>query len=257
MDLDELVRDRLPANAPYDGLLAEAYDVWLPPDGHYSDREIYRRIIAEDGGPALELGCGNGRLLIGYSQAGLDVEGVDASASMLAICAEHARDAGITLPLHHADWLTLALGKQYATLYVPAGSFALIHDVEDARRALVAWRNHLRPGGRLVLSAGEPPPVTGYYEWRVRRSGTRESDGMTFMVHEAIAADTDAQLHHDLNRHEVWDRNGELVTTFMRRHRLRWWKQEQLAELLTECGYIDVNARGADDGYLAFGRTPE
>jgi len=257
MDLEELVRDRLPVNPPYDGWVAQAYDVWLPPDGNYSDRDIYRGIIAEGGGPALELGCGNGRLLIGYAQDGLEVEGVDASADMLAICAGHAREAGVTVPLHHADWLTLALGKQYATVYVPAGSFALLDDVDDARTALVAWRDHLRPGGQLVLSAGEPPPVTDYYEWRVRRSGTRASDGLTFMVHEAIAADTDAQLHHDLNRHEVWDRNGELVTTFIRRHRIRWWKQEQLVQLLTECGYVDAISRGSDDGYLAIGRAAE
>jgi SAM-dependent methyltransferase len=256
MDLDELVRDHLPPNGPYDGLLAQAYDVWLPPDGNYSDRAIYRDIIRDGDGPALELGCGNGRLLVGYARDGLAVEGVDASADMLAICAGHARDAGVLLTLHHADWLTLALGQQYATLYVPAGSFALIHEIDDARRALNAWRDHLRPGGRLVLSAGEPPDVSGNYEWRVRRSGTRESDGMTFMVHEAVKADSDAQLHHDLNRHEVWDRNGELVTTFIRRHVLRWWKKEQLGQLLAECDYVNVQTRGSDDGYLAIGHAP-
>src|SRR6478752_10117478 len=94
MDLDERVRDALPVNQPYDGLVAEAYDVWLPPDGRYDDRDFYRDLIRKGDGPALELGCGNGRLLVGYLADGLDVEGVDSSADMLDICCFHAEAAG-------------------------------------------------------------------------------------------------------------------------------------------------------------------
>ena len=86
MDQDDLVRDALPVNQPYDGLVAEAYDVWLPPDGSYDDRDLFRDLIRAGDGPALELGCGNGRLLVGYLADGLDVEGVDSAADMLAIC---------------------------------------------------------------------------------------------------------------------------------------------------------------------------
>src|SRR5439155_788473 len=100
------------------------------------DVEVYRRWIERGAGPALELGCGNGRLLIGYARAGFDVEGVDSSADMLAICAAHGREAGLDLTLHHADWLALDLGRTYATIYNPAGSFALVAGDEDARTAL-------------------------------------------------------------------------------------------------------------------------
>jgi hypothetical protein len=60
MDADR-VRDTLPVNPPYEGLVAEAYDCWLPPDRDYSDRTVFREAIERGGGPALELGCGNGR----------------------------------------------------------------------------------------------------------------------------------------------------------------------------------------------------
>src|SRR5512132_1859813 len=128
MDLDDLVRDSLPVNQPYDGLVAQAYDVWLPPDGRYADRDLYRDLVREGDGPALELGCGNGRLLVGYLADGLDVEGVDSSADMLAICRGHAAAAGHEVTLHLADWRSLALGKTYATLYNPASSFSLLDD---------------------------------------------------------------------------------------------------------------------------------
>ena len=157
MGLDEFVLDTLPVNQPYDGLVADAYDVWLPHDADDPDVGVYRRFIERNPGSALELGCGTSRLLVRYAALGLDVEGVDASADMLAICASHARAAGVEPALHRADWLTLDLGRDYSTLYNRAGSFALIAD-DDARTALEAWRRHLRPGGQLLISMGVPRP---------------------------------------------------------------------------------------------------
>src|SRR5215831_10599804 len=166
MGLDELVIDTLPVNQPYEGLVAEMYDVCLPHDADDPDVDTYRRFIERNPGPALELGCGTGRLLVRYAALGLDVEGVDASADMLAICAAHARAAGLSPTLHHCDWITLDLGRAYSTLYNPAGSFALIADDEDARTALDVWRRHLQPGGQLLISMGEPgADIDANYEW--------------------------------------------------------------------------------------------
>jgi SAM-dependent methyltransferase len=248
----ERVRDALPVNQPYDGLVAEAYDCWLPPDRDYDDRALYRESIERGDGPALELGCGNGRLLLTYRAAGLDVEGVDSSYDMLEICRRHARAAGLDVTLHLADWTTLALPRRYATVYNPAGSFMLIDDVDDARRALSAWLAHLAPGGRLYVGCGVPrADFEQAWEWRIRRSGTRASDGVTFMVHEALHCDLQAQLQQVINKHEVWDADGRLLTTFVRRMCLRWWTGGQLEALLRECGATRVKLLGGEDEYLA------
>jgi len=252
MDFGDRVRDSLPVNLPYDGLLAEAYDCWLPPGREYPDRAFYRDLIAQGHGPALELGCGSGRLLVGYRTEGLDVEGVDSSYDMLTICRGHAREAGVELTLHLADWTSLALERRYATIYNPAGSFALIHRAGDARRAVSAWLAHLAPGGRLVVDGGVPRrDFDAEWQWRVRRSATRERDGVTFMVDEAVHCDLDEQLQHVINRHEVWDADGLLVTTFLRRFCLRWWTRNQLESLLRECGATDVGFVGTDHEYVA------
>jgi SAM-dependent methyltransferase len=257
LGLDEFVIDTLPVNLPYDGLVADAYDVWLPHDADDPDVDTYRQFIDRNPGPALELGCGTGRLLVRYAVLGLDVEGVDASADMLAICARHARAAGVAPALHHADWLALDLEREYATLYNPAGSFALIADEDDVRAALAVWLRHLRPRGRLLISMGVPrPDRKANYEWRLRRSATRTTDGVTFMVHEAFRMDVDAQIQHVIDRHEVWSPTGELTTTFLRRHRLRWWTSDQLEDLLRECGYVDVRAHGTPEAFIIDGRSP-
>jgi SAM-dependent methyltransferase len=257
MDVGDRVRDALPVNAPYDGLIAQAYDCWLPPHGDYDDRDMYRGVIEAGGGPALELGCGNGRLLIDYRKQGLDVEGVDSSADMLAICRAHAETTGIELTLHHADWTALDLPRRYATVYNPAGSFSLIQDDEEARRALSTWMRHLAPGGQLCIVMAIPrADFAAQWEWKVRRSATRANDGMTFMVHEALRCDEAAQTMHTLHRHELWDANGALVTTFMRRHRLRWWTSNQLEELLLECGATRVKQLGTDDEFMVIADAP-
>jgi SAM-dependent methyltransferase len=257
MDADDRVRDSLPVNAPYDGLIAQAYDCWLPPDGNYDDRAMYQRAIEASDGPALELGCGNGRLLIEYRKQGLDVEGMDNSADMLAICRAHADAAGVEITLHHADWTAFGLPRKYATIYNPAGSFSLIQNDEDARRALTTWMRHLASGGKLCIVMAIPrAEFDAAWEWKVRRSATRALDGVTFMVHEALRCDQGEQAIHALHRHELWDANGDLITTYIRRHRMRWWTGNQLEELLLECGATRVKRLGTDDEFMVIAEAP-
>jgi SAM-dependent methyltransferase len=257
MDLDDRVRDALPVNEPYDDPVAQAYDCWLPFDADYDDVEPYRAAIERGAGPALELGCGTGRLLLRYAAAGLDVEGIDSSADMLAICEQHAATMKVSVTLHHTDWTNFDLPRHYATIYNPSGSFSLIDDDDRARHALATWMRHLAPGGRLLVAMGVPRAhFDAQWEWHVRRSATRTTDGVTFMVHEALRCDVDAQLQHSLHRHEVWDARGQLVTTFMRRHRLRWWTGEQMERLLIESGAARVRRYGTDDEFIAVGRAP-
>lgn len=257
MDFDDRVRDALPVNAPYDELVARAFDCWLPHDADYDDVEPYRSAIERGAGPALELGCGTGRLLLRYAVAGLDVEGIDSSAAMLAICEEHAAATGVSVTLHHSDWTNFDLPRRYATIYNPSSSFSLIDDDDRARAALATWMRHLAPGGRLLVTMRVPrADFDAQWEWHVRRSATHKTDGVTFMVHEAMRCDVDAQLQHTLHRHERWDARGQLVTTFMRRHRLRWWTGEQMERLLIESGAARVRRFGTDDEFIAVGRAP-
>jgi hypothetical protein len=158
--------------------------------------------------------------------------------------------------LHHADWTTLDLGRTFAIVYNPIGSFSLLDDADDARRALIAWRQHVAPGGSLVLAVGGPAAAgDGDWTWRVRRSGTRAADGVTFMVHEAIGPRPEPGVEVNLQRHEVWEPDGSLRTTFVRRHRLRFWSRDQLADLLRDAGFADVSTPGDDAGYLAIGHA--
>ena len=75
-----------PRDYEYRGMMAQAWDLLRGDYAAWPDRPFYREVIAKHGEPALDVGCGTGRLLLDYLVAGIDVDGVDNSPEMLAIC---------------------------------------------------------------------------------------------------------------------------------------------------------------------------
>ncbi|MEA3019287.1 MAG: hypothetical protein QOI47_811 [Actinomycetota bacterium] len=98
-------------------------------------------------GPAsvLDAGCGSGRVAIELARRGIDVVGVDVSASMLATA---RRSAPIIDWIEH-DLATLALGRRFDVV-VLAGNVPLF-TAPGTQAALVAGcARHVAPGGALV-----------------------------------------------------------------------------------------------------------
>ncbi|HYB01252.1 MAG TPA: class I SAM-dependent methyltransferase, partial [Ktedonobacteraceae bacterium] len=74
----------------YRGLIAEAWDLLRGDTSEWEDRPFYRDIIRASGQPALDIGCGTGRLLLDYLADGIDIDGVDVSPEMLEVCRQKA-----------------------------------------------------------------------------------------------------------------------------------------------------------------------
>jgi 2-polyprenyl-3-methyl-5-hydroxy-6-metoxy-1,4-benzoquinol methylase len=72
------------------------------------DIAVFADVIERSGTPALDAGCGTGRVLMPLVQAGLDIDGSDASPDMLEWCRARADAAGLDLaaylPPHCAGW---------------------------------------------------------------------------------------------------------------------------------------------------------
>jgi len=73
----------------------------------------YQRQIEQYGQPALDTGCGTGRLLLPYLRAGLDVDGVDVSGDMLAYCRQTAESEGLSPRLYQQALHALDLPRRY------------------------------------------------------------------------------------------------------------------------------------------------
>ena len=124
----------------------------------------YRAAIERFGEPALDLGCGTGRLLVPLRAAGLDVDGVDISEDMLDLCREHAEREGVSPRLERQAFHELALPRRYGTIYI-CDSFGIggrrDRDLETLRRI----HDHLEPGGALVFSLELPYNTDDETRW--------------------------------------------------------------------------------------------
>ena len=112
---------------PWDnrGLAAECYDLWFGEEPFW-DQTFFHDRIRHNGGVALEIACGTGRLLVPFLRDGLAVEGVDASEEMLALCRTKAAHVGVTPTLYQQLMQDLDVASRYRTVFTPACSFQIL-----------------------------------------------------------------------------------------------------------------------------------
>jgi SAM-dependent methyltransferase len=113
-------------------------------------------------GPVLELGVGTGRLALPLAATGLEVRGIDASASMVERL--RAKPGGEALAVTVGDMAEgpppLRAGETpeglFALVYVSYNTFFNLHDHDAQRRCLERVRRWLAPSGCLVVEAFVP-----------------------------------------------------------------------------------------------------
>ena len=161
----------------YKGLMAECWDILRGDTSQWSDRFFYLEMIKQFGQPVLDVGCGTGRLLLDYLAQGIDIDGVDNSPEMLAICQRKANRLGLQPTLHEQYVEALALPRLYRTILIPSSSLQLIIDPDQAKLVVQRMREHLASGGALVapfMSIHNPVnPLESQWEKQV----TRPEDG--------------------------------------------------------------------------------
>ncbi len=230
----------------YRGLIAEAWDLLRGDTSAWPDRAFYRDLILDVGEPVLDVGCGTGRLLLDYASEGIDVDGVDNSPEMLALCREKAAALELRPTLFEQQMETLELPRRYRTIIVPSSSFQLVIEPGDAREAMRRFHDHLEPGGRLAMSfmlmwSGTPQTAEQANKWHQhKRAGERE-DGSSVRRWTRARYDSEAQLEHTEDRYEIMV-DGEIVETeeHSRSPSARWYTQEQSRALYEEAGLVDV-----------------
>lgn len=234
--------------------------------------EFFRPYV-EAGQPALDAGCGTGRLLIPYLHAGLDVDGADVSADMLALCRERAEREGLRPPNLYAQAMhELDLPRRYRTILV-CGAFGLggrrAHDHEGLRRLY----EHLEPGGTLVLD-NEVPSSVGY--WRFWRSEERAALPLPWPDEGDRRGDLELRSRLvDLDPHEqtmvlairaaLWE-NDRRVQEEEHVLTMTLYFTHELLLMLERAGFVEIELRAAyrdepptaDDGFVVFvARRPE
>jgi SAM-dependent methyltransferase len=221
----------------YGELATEAYDIDKPIGHSFGDVEFYLQRLKSCTGRVLEPAVGTGRVLIPLLEAGIEVEGVDNSPEMLAICRARCAERGLEPVLHEGDMRSLSLPQRYEAIIVPAGSFLLIEGREESLGTLKRFREHLVPGGRLIVDLELPTDL------RVGTvpTGTVETPQGETITTESNVVEVNFLEQYSIShlRYEKW-RDGELLQTEMQRFALRWYGLEEFELVLKSLGFSEV-----------------
>ncbi|MDX1416276.1 MAG: class I SAM-dependent methyltransferase [Candidatus Promineifilaceae bacterium] len=229
----------------FNSLLARAWDFMRGDTSGFADGPFFRLLIENHGQPALDVGCGTGRLLLDYRAAGMDVDGVDVSPEMVAICREKAQQQAIDVAIYTQAMEALDLPRQYQTIIIPSMSFQLLPDLVDAQEALRRFQAHLLPGGTLAMAI-----------WHIKKAGEEEYGDWWLVVEkegyegdktlkrwERSRFDAVSQLRHTENKYELFkDGRRVYMELHQRSPELRSYSLRQLTAMLEDAGYVGVHA---------------
>ncbi|MEE2895125.1 MAG: methyltransferase domain-containing protein, partial [Planctomycetota bacterium] len=142
----------------WEGLYAnrDAVDTFGPPNP-----EILELVpTLPSGARVLDLGCGEGRLMLPLAAAGFEVVGVDVSAAGVEKLQRVASDRGLSVDASVADLNEFSITGDF-DLMLSDGVFHNIHR-EHAERLISEMKEHTRPGGynlvKLFTTKVPPPP---------------------------------------------------------------------------------------------------
>jgi SAM-dependent methyltransferase len=205
------------------------------------DLPLIEAYAKRSGGPLLELGCGTGRLLVPLAHAGYDVTGVDVSSEMLRIARAKVEADGLAqrVTLIHGDYRDALLAGPYRLAFVMMNTFLHLTTLAEQLRALRHWREHLTPGGMLLIDVYSPDVaelagLDGKIEWD--STWTDEQTGATIMKFLTRTVDlAEQRIHVNLIYDEITSDGLVRRTAVQFDHRYLWRFEAEL--LLDKAGF--------------------
>ncbi|MFC5452875.1 class I SAM-dependent methyltransferase [Paenibacillus aestuarii] len=228
----------------YGELCTEVYDL-TKKVGHSlgGDVEYYRDKLKHCKRRILEAMVGSGRMLIPLLEAGLHVDGVDYSPQMLASCRRRCEERGLQTNLYEANLQELSLPHKYEAIIIAGGSFLLIEQRDESKKALTRLYEHLELGGKLILDLFLPDNQMNSSDmgkWDGSAIYHLPNGDIITMEGKCVEAD----LFFNQNKvnylkYEKWH-HGNLIQTELQRFALRWYGVEEFKYILENVGFTDV-----------------
>ena len=238
----------------------------------------FEAAIRRFGEPALDLGCGTGRILIPLLAAGLDVDGSDVSADMVAAARAKASELGLETRLTVEPKEALELDRTYRTILL-CGVLGVGGPRRQDREALRRVHRHLEPGGAVLVDHVLPyssDDVDWWAHWLPGHRTDLPQDWPTDAQRRRLPDGDDLELAARVTR---FDPLAQMMTMEMR---ARLWHGEDLAReetygielcmyfaqeilaMLAEAGFTDLAvethagtpATGDDPQVVFIGRKP-
>jgi len=199
------------------------------------------------GGPVLEVGCGTGRVLLRLRAAGLDAEGLEPSATMIARLHDKARERGLEVRVTRGDVRTFELPRRFARVLMPFNAFSHLLTLDDQLAALRRMYAHVAPGGALVVHLSQPTPAMwaeAAQDRVLEHEAPAPTAGHVLRIYDTRRKDACAQTQHSIVDIEECDVAGAIVRSARTETRHRWVHRNELELLLRHAGCDRVELRG-------------
>ncbi len=227
----------------YSGLTATTWDLHRDTRHRWDDARTFLDLVREHGEPALDLGCGTGRIVLDFAAAGIDIDGVDNAPEMLAICRARAAEAPVHVGLFEQSLESLDLPRRYGAIFGSSSVLQLVTDPDAALAVVKRIHAHLKPGGVFYTPfsfdwrEGEPLD-TG---WQPHFEKTRAEDGAVIRATTREWREPANQWWHTEERFEVVV-DGKVVQTELHRRSPegRWYSQAQARSLFEQAGLSGI-----------------
>lgn len=155
----------------YGERIADVYDDWYHA---YDEAAITTLAELAQGGRALELGIGTGRIALPLQQAGVNVQGIDASPAMLAKL--QAKPGGENIPVTIGNFADVAVEGEFNLIYIAFNTFFALLTQAEQIRCFENVARRLTPEGVFVVEAFVPDLTLFNRGQSVRAIGVNEGE---------------------------------------------------------------------------------
>jgi SAM-dependent methyltransferase len=191
------------------------------------------------GGPALELAIGTGRIALPLAARGVVVDGIDISTAMVAKL--RAKPGGDQLSVTIGDFADVPVPGTYRLIYVVFNTLFNLLTQDDQVRCFENVATHLTDDGSFVVEAGPP-------NWLYRLSRDQHVDAEAIEIAE-VRLDV---LRHDPVTQMLWESH-----VFLSPEGIRMWPVVQRYAWNSE---LDLMARMAglrlEERWAGWNREP-
>jgi SAM-dependent methyltransferase len=206
---------------------------WAEFNNDGEDIGYFQHLIEENGQPAVDLGCGAGRLLSQFRASGLDVDGCDISEDMIEHCRERLARDGLQAELYVQAMDQLDLPRRYRTAVI-CGSFGIGGTRADDLSGLRRIHQHLEVGGLLAFDTYIPNVgSTAWQSWLPENRPHLPSEWPERGDRKTCADGTKLELKTRLLDFDPLDQ------TIRREIRVEHWQGDEL--IASEDGSIPIN----------------
>lgn len=231
------------ASQPYEyyGLMVQYWDLLRGDTSKWEDRAMFLDLIQKYGQPVLDVGCSSGRLILDFLAQGIDVDGVDISPEMIALCETNAARKRLTPKLYNQSMTGLNLPRKYKTILVPSSSIQLLLKPNEPQQALKRFFEHLEPGGALIapfmtLWVEGDPVDSGFTQEAIRLE-----DGATVRRTAWSCYNFETKME---DTHDLWEiiKDGLQIQseTHNQSPATLSYTQDEAKSLFVEAGFTDI-----------------